>query len=85
MIPLAERMQKVSLPMVIMPIQWQEIITSDNVSIGVAAAAYYRRSDPGTSILEVTDRHRAELHRHLPGAVPRQRPRARAVASGGER
>ena len=47
MIPLADHMQKVSLRTVTMPIQSQQIITRDNVSIGVAAVAYYRRVDPG--------------------------------------
>ena len=55
MIPVADRMQKVSLRTVTMPIQSQQIITKDNVSIGVAAVAYYRRTDPVKSILEITD------------------------------
>jgi regulator of protease activity HflC (stomatin/prohibitin superfamily) len=55
MIPLVDRMQKVSLRTVTMPIQSQQIITRDNVSIGVAAVAYYERTDPVRSILEITD------------------------------
>lgn len=59
MIPLADRMQKISLRTVTVPIQSQQIITKDNVSIGVAAVAYYRRTDPVKSILEITDVDRA--------------------------
>jgi regulator of protease activity HflC (stomatin/prohibitin superfamily) len=53
MIPLADRMRKVSLRTVTMPIPSQQIITKDNVSIGVAAVAYYRRVDPVKSIVEI--------------------------------
>jgi hypothetical protein len=53
MIPLADNMQKVSLRTVTKPIQSQQIITRDNVSIGVAAVAYYRRVDPVKSIVEI--------------------------------
>ena len=53
MIPLADNMMKVSLRTVTKPIQSQQIITKDNVSIGVAAVAYYRRVDPVKSIVEI--------------------------------
>jgi regulator of protease activity HflC (stomatin/prohibitin superfamily) len=53
MIPLADNMQKVSLRTITKPIQSQQIITKDNVSIGVAAVAYYRRVDPVKSIVEI--------------------------------
>ena len=53
MIPLVDRMQKVTLRTVTMPIQSQQIITKDNVSIGVAAVAYFRRVDPVKSIVEI--------------------------------
>ncbi|HEU4675046.1 MAG TPA: slipin family protein [Motilibacteraceae bacterium] len=53
MIPLVDTMRKVSLRTVTMPIPSQEVITRDNVSIGVAAVAYYRRVDPVRSILSV--------------------------------
>ncbi len=55
MIPLVDRMRKVSLRTVTMPIPSQQIITKDNVSIGVAAVAYYRRVDPVKSIVEIED------------------------------
>jgi regulator of protease activity HflC (stomatin/prohibitin superfamily) len=53
MIPLADNMLKVSLRTITKPIQSQQIITKDNVSIGVAAVAYYRRVDPAKSIVEI--------------------------------
>lgn len=53
MIPLADRMRKVSLRTVTMPIPSQQIITKDNVSIGVAAVAYFRRVDPVKSLVEI--------------------------------
>ncbi|GAA3515903.1 regulator of protease activity HflC (stomatin/prohibitin superfamily) [Streptosporangium album] len=49
MIPLVDRMRKVSLRTVTMPIPSQQIITRDNVSIGVAAVACFRRVDPAKS------------------------------------
>ena len=53
MIPLVDRMQKVTLRTITKPIQSQQIITKDNVSIAVAAVAYYRRVDPVKSIVEI--------------------------------
>jgi regulator of protease activity HflC (stomatin/prohibitin superfamily) len=53
MIPLVDRMRKVSLRTVTLPIPSQQVITQDNVSIGVAAVAYYRRVDPVKSIVEI--------------------------------
>jgi regulator of protease activity HflC (stomatin/prohibitin superfamily) len=41
-IPFVQRIRRVSLRIVTMPIQSQGIITKDNVSIGVSAVAYYR-------------------------------------------
>ncbi len=55
MIPLVDRMQKVTLRTVTKPIVSQQIITKDNVSIGVAAVAYYRRVDPVKSIVEIEE------------------------------
>jgi regulator of protease activity HflC (stomatin/prohibitin superfamily) len=53
MVPLVDRMWKVSLRTVTLPVPGQQVITQDNVSIGVAAVAYYRRVDAVKSILEV--------------------------------
>ncbi|HSA50947.1 MAG TPA: SPFH domain-containing protein, partial [Yinghuangia sp.] len=53
MVPLADRMWKVTLRTVTLPIPSQQVITRDNVSIGVAAVAYFRRVDPVKSIVEI--------------------------------
>jgi len=53
MIPLVDRMRKVGMRTVTLPIPSQQIITRDNVSIGVAAVAYYRPVDPVRSIVEI--------------------------------
>src|ERR1700735_3433379 len=45
-IPLIDRVHRVSLRIITMPIQSQGIITKDNVSIDVSAVAYYRVEDP---------------------------------------
>jgi regulator of protease activity HflC (stomatin/prohibitin superfamily) len=55
MIPLVDNLRKVPLRTVTMPIPSQQIITQDNVSIGVAAVAYFRRVDPVRSIIEIED------------------------------
>ncbi|GAA4759659.1 slipin family protein [Actinomycetospora chibensis] len=53
MIPLVDRMRKVSLRTVTMPIPSQQVITRDNVSINVAAVAYFRRVDPVACIIAI--------------------------------
>ena len=55
MVPLVDNMRKVAMRTVTMPIPSQQVITQDNVSIGVAAVAYYRRVDPVRSIVEIED------------------------------
>ena len=45
-IPVIDRIQRVSLRIVTMPIQSQGIITKDNVSVDISAVAYYRVDDP---------------------------------------
>lgn len=52
-IPIIDRMRKVSLRIVTLPIESQKIITKDNVSIDVAAVAYYQVQDPIKSIVEI--------------------------------
>lgn len=54
-IPVVDRMQKVSLQIRTMPIQSQQIITMDNVSIDVAAVAYFRINDPTKSVVAISD------------------------------
>src|SRR6476660_8720495 len=52
-IPYIDQMRKVSTRIVTLPIESQRIITRDNVSIGVAAVAYYKITDPIKSIVEI--------------------------------
>lgn len=52
-IPIVDQMRKVSLRIVTLPIESQQIITKDNVSIGVSAVAYYKVNDPIKSIVEI--------------------------------
>jgi len=52
-IPIIDIMRKVSLRVVTLPIESQQIITKDNVSIGVSAVAYYQVQDPIRSIVEI--------------------------------
>lgn len=52
-IPIIDKMRKVSLRIVTLPVDSQQIITKDNVSIDVAAVAYYQVKDPTKSIVEI--------------------------------
>jgi regulator of protease activity HflC (stomatin/prohibitin superfamily) len=52
-VPLIDRVHRVSLRIITMPIQSQGIITRDNVSIDVSAVAYYRVEDPIRSVVAI--------------------------------
>ena len=52
-IPIIDQMRKVSMRTITLPIETQNIITRDNVSIGVAAVSYFQISDPIKSIVEI--------------------------------
>jgi regulator of protease activity HflC (stomatin/prohibitin superfamily) len=52
-IPIIDQMRKVSMRIITLPIESQQIITKDNVSIGVSAVAYYQVQDPTKSIVEI--------------------------------
>src|SRR3954463_7350758 len=52
-VPLVQRIRRVSLRIVTMPIQSQGIITKDNVSIDVSAVAYYQVDDPVRSVVAI--------------------------------
>ena len=58
-IPLVDSMVKASLQIVTMPIPSQKIITEDNVSIDVAAVAYFKIIDPYKAVVEVENYNRA--------------------------
>ena len=51
--PFVDRVHRVSLRIVTLPIQSQGIITKDNVSIDVSAVAYYRVEDPVRSVVAI--------------------------------
>src|SRR3954470_19046150 len=52
-IPLVDRVRRVSLRIVTLPIESQGIITRDNVSVGVSAVAYFRVEDAVRSIVAI--------------------------------
>jgi regulator of protease activity HflC (stomatin/prohibitin superfamily) len=52
-VPFVDRLHRVSLRIVTMPIQSQGIITRDNVSVDVSAVAYYRVADPIRSVVAI--------------------------------
>jgi regulator of protease activity HflC (stomatin/prohibitin superfamily) len=53
LIPLIDRMVKVSLRTVVMDVPTQDVITKDNVSIKVNAVVYFRVMQPDKAIVEV--------------------------------
>jgi regulator of protease activity HflC (stomatin/prohibitin superfamily) len=55
LIPLFERMVKVTLRTITMNIPSQKIITKDNVSIDIAAVAYFHIVDPKKSVVQIED------------------------------
>ena len=52
-IPIIDQMRKVNMQIVTLPVDSQKIITKDNVSIDVAAVAYYQVTDPIKSVVEI--------------------------------
>ena len=52
-IPFVDRVHRVSLRIVTMPIQSQGIITQDNVSVDVSAVAYFRVDDAVRSVVAI--------------------------------
>jgi regulator of protease activity HflC (stomatin/prohibitin superfamily) len=54
-IPVIDRMRKVSMRIVTMPIQSQGIITRDNVSVDISAVAYFRVIDAVKSLVAIQD------------------------------
>lgn len=55
LIPILDKMAKVSLRTVVMDVPPQDVITKDNVSIKVNAVIYFRVLDPEKAIIEVED------------------------------
>lgn len=58
-IPVFEQMTKVMLRTITMDIPSQKIITKDNVSIDIAAVAYYHIVDPMKSVISIEDARKA--------------------------
>jgi regulator of protease activity HflC (stomatin/prohibitin superfamily) len=52
-IPVVDRLTKVSLRIITMPIQSQGIITKDNVSVDISAVAYFRVIDAVKSVVAI--------------------------------
>ncbi len=59
LIPILERMTRVNLRTITMDIPSQKIITKDNVSIDIAAVAYYHIVDPSKSVIAVENVYQA--------------------------
>jgi regulator of protease activity HflC (stomatin/prohibitin superfamily) len=58
-IPFADRMTKVDLRVVTMDVPRQDVITKDNVTVGVDAVVYFRVVDAEAAIVKVLDHIRA--------------------------
>jgi regulator of protease activity HflC (stomatin/prohibitin superfamily) len=52
-IPIVDQMRKVAMRTVTLPVDSQKVITKDNVSIDVAAVAYFQIKDPIKSVVEI--------------------------------
>jgi len=55
LIPLVDKMRKVSLRLVVLDVPAQDVITRDNVSVKVNAVVYFRVVEPDKAIVEVED------------------------------
>jgi regulator of protease activity HflC (stomatin/prohibitin superfamily) len=53
--PVADRLQKVNMQIVTMPVPAQEGITRDNVTVRVDAVVYFRVTDPELAVVKVQD------------------------------
>ena len=53
LIPIIDKMQKVSLRLITLDVPPQDVITRDNVSIKVNAVIYFRVMDPNKAVVEV--------------------------------
>ncbi len=55
LLPIVDKMQKVSLRTVAMDVPSQDVITKDNVSVKVSAVIYFRVIDPQRAVVNVED------------------------------
>ena len=58
-----DRLVRVSLRIVTMPIQSKGIITRDNVSVDISAVAYFRVVDPLKTVIAIEKRRRHDQPR----------------------
>jgi regulator of protease activity HflC (stomatin/prohibitin superfamily) len=58
-IPFVDRMIKVDLRVVTLDVPRQDVITKDNVTVGVDAVVYFRVVDPEASVVKILDHIRA--------------------------
>jgi regulator of protease activity HflC (stomatin/prohibitin superfamily) len=54
-IPIIDNIRKIGMRTVTLPVDSQKVITKDNVSIDVAAVAYYQVADAAKSVIEIQD------------------------------
>ena len=59
LIPIADRMMRISLRTVVHDVPPQDIITRDNVSVKVNAVVYYRVMNPRRAVIDVENFHYA--------------------------
>ncbi len=57
LIPLVDRMKRVNMQVVTMPVPAQDGITRDNVTVKVDAVVYYKVIDPIRAVVQVQDYH----------------------------
>jgi regulator of protease activity HflC (stomatin/prohibitin superfamily) len=57
LIPVVDRMTRVNMQVVTMPVPAQDGITRDNVTVRVDAVVYYRVIDPLSAVVQVQDYH----------------------------
>ena len=55
LIPVVDKMQKISLRLVALDVPPQDVITRDNVSVKVNAVVYFRVMDPNKAVVDVED------------------------------
>jgi regulator of protease activity HflC (stomatin/prohibitin superfamily) len=55
LIPIADRLEKVNLQIITMPVPAQDGITRDNVTVRVDAVIYFQVSDPVRAAVDVQD------------------------------
>src|SRR5574338_867324 len=59
LIPIVDRMVRVSLRTIVLDVPPQDVITKDNVSVKVNAVVYFRVMEPRKAIVEVENYHYA--------------------------